>query len=145
MADKDLHWIRDWDIISAAAADGLFIHSYYLQSTGAQLLGIRISYDYTAYKEHHYTHSNPHIYLTNKIHNNQNAIPKIKKFHGCAVKDNNYLPKLEWLKHSWITDRWGPHGLKISLFYLCSEEFCVPRSRGRTMTHWFNKTPLYFF
>lgn len=34
MADKDLHWIRDWDIISAAA-DGLFIHSHYLQSTGA--------------------------------------------------------------------------------------------------------------
>lgn len=67
MADKDLHWIRDWDIISAAAADGLFIHSYYLQSTGAQLPGIRISYHYTAYKEHHYTHSNPHIYLTNKF------------------------------------------------------------------------------
>lgn len=36
MADKDLHWIRDWDIISAAA-DGLFIHSHYLRSPGAQL------------------------------------------------------------------------------------------------------------
>lgn len=40
MADKDLHWIRDWDIISAAA-DGLFIHSHYFQSPGARLPGIR--------------------------------------------------------------------------------------------------------
>lgn len=32
MADKDLHWIRDWDIISAAAIFG-FISSFspYLQ------------------------------------------------------------------------------------------------------------------
>lgn len=30
MADKDLDWIRDWDIISAAA-DGLFIHSLFAE------------------------------------------------------------------------------------------------------------------
>lgn len=41
MADKDLHWIRGWDIISAAAVDGLFSH--YLRSTGTQLLGIKIT------------------------------------------------------------------------------------------------------
>lgn len=27
MADKDLHWIRGWDIISAAAAGSLFPRS----------------------------------------------------------------------------------------------------------------------
>lgn len=76
MDDKDLHWIRVWDIISAAAIFGLFPYSLVICTV-------------TQVKEHFRCP----IYLrgTDQIQHNQNTMLEMEMFHRCAVKDNNYL------------------------------------------------------
>lgn len=72
MDDKDLHWIRVWDIISAAAifcSRILLLFAYYWCTV-------------TQVKEHFRWP----IYLrgTDQIQHNQNTMPEMEMFHTCC-------------------------------------------------------------